>query len=140
MSTNSIEDNQAEIIADFAQMGDDWQKKYTYLIKLGRTLPPMNPHHKSQENLISGCQSRIWLYQYPKEGKQYYEVECDAAIIKGIAALLIKIYSGNTPAAIMSAKLYCLEEIGLHKHLSPQRANGLAGMVQQMKSRLPIHE
>lgn len=134
MSAKTIDEKQTEIIQDFTDLGDDWLNKYAYLIDLGRALPPMDPKHKTDENLISGCQSRIWLHRYSESGKQYFDVESDAAIIKGIAALLIKIFSSHSAEEILQAKLYCFDEIGLREHLSPLRSNGLASVIGRMQS------
>lgn len=134
MSEKTIAEKQVEIIEAFEPLGDDWLKKYTYLIGLGRALPAMDPRHLTAENLIGGCQAQIWLHRYLEQGKQYFEVECDSAIIKGIAALLTDLLSGQTPAEICAARLYCLDEIGLQHHLSPQRANGLGALVARLQS------
>ncbi len=134
MTEITIDEKQAAIIEIFANLGDDWLRKYEYLIDLGRALAPMDPQYKTHANQISGCQSQIWLRSYLKAGKRYFEVACDAAIIKGIAALLVKILSGHTPEDIQTAKLYCLDRIGLQEHLSPLRSNGLAALVERLQA------
>lgn len=131
---NSIDENQMNVIETFQAMGDDWLKKYTYLVKLGRDLPPLEDRFKTEENLISSCQSQIWVRQYVQRGNQYFQVDCDSAIIKGIAALLVKILSGHPPEAIRTARLFFLNRIGLEKQLSPSRANGLAALVERLQS------
>jgi len=130
----TIDEKQRAIIEKFEAFGGDRLKKYAYLIDLGRRLPPLDPRYKTDKNLLGGCQVQIWLHQYMQAGKLYFEVACDSAIILGIAALLIQILSGQTLDAIRSANLYCLEEIGLQQHLSPQRANGLAALVARLQS------
>lgn len=129
----TINERQEDIIRAFEQLGDDWMQKYEYLIELGRKLPGMDPQYKVDENLIKGCQSQIWLHAFTEDEKVYFEVECEASIVKGIAALLIQILSGNTPGEIKEADLYCIDKIGLRKHLSPMRSNGLFALVRQMK-------
>lgn len=131
---NSIDENQLRVIEVFQTMGDDWLKKYTYLVKLGRQLPPLEDRFKTEENLISSCQSQIWVRPYLEGGNQYFQVDCDSAIIKGIAALLINILSGHPPEEIRTTDLFCLDKIGLQKHLSPSRANGLAALVARLQA------
>ncbi len=130
----TIETQQESIIQEFSDLGENWLKKYEHLIKLGQSLPPINPEYKTEENLITGCQSQVWLHSYLDEGKVYFEVDCDSLIIKGMAALLVRILSGHTPQDIKEAELYSLDEIGLRKHLSPTRSNGLASLIKQMRN------
>jgi cysteine desulfuration protein SufE len=129
----SIHDIQEQVIEDFS-MFDDWADKYEYLIELGKTLPPMDEHYKTEENRIHGCQSRVWLHANKENGLLKFEADSDAFITKGIVGLLVKVLSGHTPKEILEADLYFLKEIGLQEHLSPTRANGLLSMIKQMKA------
>jgi len=131
---NTIDEAQGALIREFAQFGDNWLKKYEHLVRMGNSLPPMDPRNKTDDNLIRGCQSQVWLHSYQNNGTVHFEVDCDSQITKGIAAVLVKILSGQNPDAIQNAELYSLDEIGLRKHLSPTRSNGLDSMVKQMKN------
>ena len=111
----------------------DWMDKYQLLIDLGNELQPLDPKYKTEDNLIDGCQSRVWLRAEMKEGLLYFTAESDALIVKGIIALLIRVLSGHTPQEIAEADLYFIGRIGLSEHLSPTRANGLLAMLKQMK-------
>lgn len=128
----TIEEVQQEIISDFS-VYEDWMDKYTYLIELGNELEPIDAAYKTDQNLIRGCQSRVWLQQKLVEGKLYFEAESDALIVKGLVALLLKVFSGRTPQEILDAEPYFIDEIGLRQHLSPTRSNGLMSMVKQIK-------
>ena len=128
-SINSIQD---EIVEEFS-MFDDWMDKYSLLIELGNSLEPLDVKHKNENNIIEGCQSRVWLNADLKDGKVIFEAESDAVIVKGMIALLIKVLSNKTPEEIIDADLYFIEKIGLKEHLSPTRSNGLLSMVKQMK-------
>jgi len=130
----TIDEKQEAIIREFEQLGDDWMQKYEYLIEMGKALPPMKEQHKTDQHLIKGCQSRSWLRTIEKEGKVYFEVESEAYIVKGIAALLVKILNGHTPEEIHGAQLYSIDRLGLRKHLSPMRSNGLFAIIREMKS------
>ena len=136
MSINEIQD---EIIEEFAGL-DDWMDKYQLLIDLGNEQEPLEEKYKTEQNLIDGCQSRVWLVaDYVKESGQetgviHFRAESDALIVKGIVALLIRVLSDHTPQEILDADLYFIEEIGLKEHLSPTRSNGLVAMVKQMRS------
>lgn len=121
-----------EIIEEFS-MFDDWMDKYNYLIELGRDLELINEDQKTQQNLISGCQSRVWLSADYKDGIITYKADSDAVITKGIVNLLIRAISGHTPKEIIESDLEFIDKIGLREHLSPTRANGLNSMVKQMK-------
>ena len=133
MSINEIQD---EIIEEFSGF-DDWMDKYQLLIDLGNELEPLDEKYKTEQNLIDGCQSRVWLQaDYIKEketGVILFKAESDALIVKGIVSLLIRVLSGHTPQEILDADLYFIEEIGLKEHLSPTRSNGLVAMVKQMR-------
>jgi cysteine desulfuration protein SufE len=128
----TIEEVQQAIIADFS-VYDDWMDKYTYLIELGNELVPIDASLKVDQNLIRGCQSRVWLYQRLEGDLLVFEAESDALIVKGLVALLLHVFSGRTPQEILNAEPYFIDEIGLRQHLSPTRSNGLMAMVKQIK-------
>ena len=136
MKINEIQD---EIIEEFSGF-DDWMDKYQLLIDLGNEQEPLEEKYKTEQNLIDGCQSRVWLVaDYVKESGQetgviHFRAESDALIVKGIVALLIRVLSDHTPQEILDADLYFIEEIGLKEHLSPTRSNGLVAMVKQVRS------
>ena len=129
MTINEIQD---EIIEEFSGF-DDWMDKYQLLIDLGNEQEPLDEKYKTENNLIDGCQSRVWLQADYLDGKIYFSAESDALIVKGIVALLIRVLSDHTPKEILDADLYFIEEIGLKEHLSPTRSNGLVAMVKQMR-------
>ena len=129
MTINEIQD---QIIADFSQF-DDWMDKYALLIDLGNSLEPLDEKFKIPQNIIEGCQSRVWLNASMADGKVIYEGESDAVLVKGIVSLLIQVLSGHTPEEIVDTELYFIDKIGLKEHLSPTRSNGLLAMVKQMK-------
>ena len=129
MTINELQDNVIEEFADF----DDWMDKYALLIDLGNSLPPLEEKYKTENNLIEGCQSRVWLQADYVDGKILFKGESDAVIVKGIVSLLINIISGHTPQEILDADHYFIEKIGLKEHLSPTRSNGLVAMVKQMR-------
>ena len=127
-----IDEIQQGIVEDFSVF-EDWMDKYAYLIELGNELTPIDPKYKVESNLIRGCQSRVWLHQEFTDGKITFEAESDALIVKGLVALLLKIYSNHTPLEILASEPRFIDEIGLRQHLSPTRSNGLLAMVKQMK-------
>ena len=129
---HTIKEIQKEIIEDFA-MFDDWMQKYEYLIDLGKELSPIDEKYKTEDNLIRGCQSKVWLHAEHTEGKIIYTAGSDAIMTKGIVAILINVLSGQSPSEIANAKLDFINEIGLKEQLSPTRANGLVSMITQMK-------
>lgn len=129
---STINEIQDEVIGEFSQF-DDWMDKYALLIDLGNSLPPLGEKYKTPENLIEGCQSRVWLDAEYKDGKVFFQADSDAIIVKGIVALLIRVLSGHTPDEILNADLYFIPKIGLTEHLSPTRSNGLLSMVKQMR-------
>ena len=129
MTINEIQD---EIIKEFSGF-DDWMDKYQLLIDLGNEQEPLDEKYKTEQNLIDGCQSRVWLQADYADGKIHFSAESDALIVKGIVALLIRVLSDHTPQEILDADLYFIEEIGLKEHLSPTRSNGLVAMVKQMR-------
>ena len=127
-----IKDIQDEIIEEFTGF-DDWLDRYQLLIDLGNEQEPLPEEYKTDNNLIEGCQSRVWLQADVVDGKIIFRAESDALIVKGIVALLIKVYSGHTPDEILAAEPYFVEAIGLKEHLSPTRSNGLVAMIKQMR-------
>jgi len=128
----SINEMQDEIVAEFNDFSD-WMDKYQLLIDLGNEQKPLDEKYKTEQNLIEGCQSRVWLQADNVEGKIIFKAESDALIVKGIIALLIKILSGHTPQEILDADLYFIDKVGLKEHLSPTRSNGLLSMVKQIR-------
>ena len=131
MNINEIQD---EIIEEFNDF-DDWMDKYQMLIDLGNEQQPLPESAKTEQNLIDGCQSRVWLTaELTSEGLVHFEAESDALIVKGIVTLLIRVLSDHTPQEILDADLYFIERIGLREHLSPTRSNGLLAMLKQMKA------
>jgi cysteine desulfuration protein SufE len=129
MTINQIQD---EIIEEFADF-DDWMDRYQLLIDLGSEQTPLDNKYKTEQNLIDGCQSRVWLQADLQDGLVHFQAESDALIVKGIVALLIRVLSDHTPQEILDADLYFIEKIGLREHLSPTRSNGLLAMLKQMK-------
>lgn len=128
----TINQKQDEIIEEFNQF-DDWMDKYSILIDLGNSLQPVEEKDKNTQNIIEGCQSRVWLTAELKDGLIIYKGESDAILVKGIVSLLIDVLSKHTPDEIVSTDLYFIEKIGLREHLSPTRSNGLLAMIKQMK-------
>ena len=128
----TINELQDEVIEEFSDF-DDWMDKYQLLIDLGNEQEPLAPEYKNDQNLIDGCQSRVWLQADLVDGKVEFQAESDALIVKGIIALLMKVVSGHTPDEILENELYFIEAIGLKDHLSPTRSNGLLAMVKQMR-------
>ena len=124
---------QEQIIEEFAVF-DDWLDKYDYLIELSDSLPAMEPQHKTDDYLINGCQSRLWIDARMEDGKVYYSADSDAIITKGITALLIRVMNGRTPQEILDTDLYFIDAIGLKENLSPTRSNGLLAMIKQMRT------
>lgn len=128
----NIEERQQEIISEFS-MFTDWMEKYEYIIELGKDLPLIDEQYKTDNNLIRGCQSRVWLHAEMKDDKIIFTADSDAIITKGLVALVVRVLSNATPKAINDADLFFVKEIGLNEHLSPTRSNGLASMIKQMK-------
>lgn len=128
-SINQIQEN---IVEDFNQF-DDWMDKYSLLIELGNSLQPIDDKYKIPQNIIEGCQSRVWLNAELKDGLIIYQGESDAILVKGMVALLIQVLSEHTPDEILNAELNFIEKIGLKEHLSPTRSNGLLAMIKQMR-------
>ncbi|MBE7645031.1 SufE family protein [Tenacibaculum finnmarkense] len=128
----TIKEIQEEIIDEFS-MFDDWMERYEYIIDLGKSLPIIKDSFKLDENLIKGCQSKVWLYSELAGDSILFTADSDAILTKGIVALLLRVYSNQTPQAILAAKTDFIDEIGLKEHLSPTRANGLVSMIKQIK-------
>ena len=129
MTINEAQDEVIEEFSDFT----DWMDKYQLLIDLGNEQQPLDQKYKTEDNLIDGCQSRVWLLADYRDGRIYLRAESDALIVKGIIALLIRVLSGHTPQEILDADLYFIDRIGLKDHLSPTRSNGLLAMLKQIK-------
>ena len=129
MDINKIQD---EIIEEFSAF-DDWMDKYSYLIELGNDLDSFEEVNRTEQHLIEGCQSKVWLHADLVDRKVIFTADSDAIIVKGIVALLVRAWSGATPQEILDNDLYFIEQIGLKEHLSPTRSNGLVAMVKQMK-------
>lgn len=128
----SIKEIQEDIVAEF-EIYDDWMDKYNYLIELAKELPLIDPKYKTNDNIINGCQSKVWLNAEYNNGVIEYRADSDAIITKGIISLLIRVLSGRKPEEIMNASLDFIDRIGLRENLSPTRANGLLAMIKQMK-------
>ena len=128
----TINEVQDEIIEEFSGF-DDWMDKYQLLIDMGSGQEPLPEEYKTEQNLIDGCQSRVWLQADYREGRVVFRAESDALIVKGIVDLLVRVLSGHTPHEILDADLYFIDRIGLKEHLSPTRSNGLVAMLKQMK-------
>lgn len=129
----SINEIQDEVVDEFADL-DDWMDKYQMLIDLGNDLEALDEKYKNEQNLIDGCQSRVWLQCDYRDGALWFTADSDALIVKGIIALLLRVVSGHTPKEIIDADFYFIERIGLREHLSPTRSNGLLAMVKQVKA------
>lgn len=128
----TIKEIQEEIIDEFS-MFDDWMERYEYIIELGKSLPIIDETFKLEENLIKGCQSKVWLYSELENDKVKFTADSDAILTKGIVALLLRVFSEQKPADILAAETDFIDEIGLKEHLSPTRANGLVSMIKQIK-------
>lgn len=129
----TIQEIENEVIEEFALFGDDWESKYEHLIELGKALPVIEANLKTDERLIQGCQSRVWLNAELVDGVVYYTADSDAILTKGMIALIIRVLSQHTPEEIVAADLQFIKQIGLAERLSPTRANGLVSMLQRMK-------
>lgn len=128
----TIQEIQSEIIEEFS-MFDDWEERYQYMIDLGKTLPLIAAQYKTDDNLIKGCQSRVWVHADLQQDKVVFTADSDAIITKGIIAILIRAFSNQTPQDIIAANTDFIDKIGLKEHLSPTRANGLVSMIKQLK-------
>jgi cysteine desulfuration protein SufE len=128
----TIQEIQNDIIDEFS-MFDDWEERYQYMIDLGKTLPLINDQYKNADHIIKGCQSKVWVHAEMKDGKVIFTADSDAIITKGIMAILIRVFSNQSPKAIIEANTDFIDKIGLKEHLSPTRANGLVSMIKQLK-------
>ena len=129
---SNIQEIEQEIVDEFS-MFDDWMDKYEYIIELGKSMEEFPSEERTEENLIKGCQSQVWFVAEERDGKLYFKADGDAIITKGLAALMIKGFSGQSAKDIVNAELTFIDEIGLSQHLSPTRSNGLLAMVKQIK-------
>ena len=129
---STINEVQDEIIEEFAGLSD-WMDKYAYIIELGNAVEPLEEKYKTPDNIIDGCQSRVWVVADENDGKLEFRADSDAIIVKGLISLLIRVFSSHTPQEILEADLYFMREIGLQEHLSPTRSNGLLAMVKQIR-------
>ena len=123
---------QEEIVEEFS-LFDDWMQRYEYMIELGKSLPLIDPEYKIEDNIIKGCQSKVWIHANLEEDKLVFTADSDAIITKGIIAILIRVFSNQHPDAILGADTSFIDKIGLKEHLSPTRANGLVSMIKQLK-------
>lgn len=128
----TINEKQDAIIEDF-ELFSDWMEKYEYIIQLGKDLPLIEEQYKTEENLIRGCQSKVWLHANYTDGKLHFKADSDALITKGLVSMVVNVLSGHTPKEIVDAEIYFIDKIGLTSHLSPTRSNGLLSMLKQIK-------
>lgn len=129
---SNIKEKQEEVVEEFS-MFDDWMQRYEYMIELGKSLPLIDEKYKVEENLIKGCQSKVWVHAELEGDKLLFTADSDAIITKGIVAILIRVFSNQHPSDILEADTHFIDEIGLKEHLSPTRANGLVSMIKQLK-------
>ena len=129
----TINEAQDELIEDF-ELFDEWESKYEYIIDLGKQLPDLSEQYKTEENIIKGCQSLVWLHAYMDGDLLKFEADSNAIIVKGLVNMLVKVLSGHTPEEIATADIYFMDRIGLHQHLAQTRSNGLASMLKQMRA------
>ena len=129
---NKINEVQEEIVEEFS-LFDDWMQRYEYMIELGKSLPLIDPEYKTEDNIIKGCQSKVWIHADLEADKLVFTADSDAIITKGIIAILIRAFSNQHPDAILGADTSFIDKIGLKEHLSPTRANGLVSMIKQLK-------
>jgi cysteine desulfuration protein SufE len=131
-TTITLDQAQQEVVEEFA-LFNDWQDRYEHLIELGKDLPLIAPEKKTEENIVRGCQARVWLNAEPQNGQIHFTADSDAMITKGLIALLVRVLNDRTPQEILNTPLTFIDKIGLREHLSPNRANGLSAMIDQMK-------
>lgn len=129
----TIKEQQDAIVEEFS-IFPDWMEKYEYIIQLGKELPIIDERYKTDDHLIRGCQSKVWLHAEYRDGKVHFTADSDALITKGLVSMVIKVMSGHAPKDIVDAEIYFIDAIGLRSHLSPTRSNGLLSMLKQMKS------
>ncbi len=132
MEQHAIAAIQEEIVEEFS-LFEDWMQRYEYMIELGKSLPKIEEQYKTEDHLIKGCQSKVWVHAELRDGKLVFTADSDAIITKGIIAILIRAFSNQKPADIIAAKTDFIDQIGLKEHLSPTRANGLVSMIKQLK-------
>ncbi|VAW25251.1 Sulfur acceptor protein =_ iron-sulfur cluster assembly SufE [hydrothermal vent metagenome] len=135
----TIKEIQEEIIDEFS-MFEDWMERYEYIIDLGKSLPLIDEAYKLDENLITGCQSKVWLHSEIKGDKINFTADSDAILTKGIVAILLRVFNNQKPTDILNADLFFIDKIGLKEHLSPTRANGLVSMIKQIKLYALAHQ
>ena len=128
----TIEDRQKEVIEEFS-LFEDWMQRYEHMIELGKTLPLISKEHKTEKNIITGCQSKVWIHAALEKDQLVFTADSDAIITKGIIAILIRVFSNQHPKAILNSNTNFIDQIGLKEHLSPTRANGLVSMIKQIK-------
>jgi cysteine desulfuration protein SufE len=127
-----VENIEQEIVEEFS-LFDNWEDKYEYIIDMGKKLPPLTEGYRTEENKIKGCQSQVWMHSELKDGKVFYEADSDAMIVKGLASMLVRVFSGQKPEDIVNAPVTFIDEIGMTSHLAQTRSNGLRAMLKQMK-------
>jgi len=132
MAALSIQDAQAAVVADFARL-DDWQARYRKIILTGKAMQRLDDAHKTDQNKVKGCQSQVWLHATLDEGRVIYQGDSDAAIVRGLVALVLQVFSGHTPDEILASEITFINDLGLSDHLTQNRSNGLAAMVKQVK-------
>jgi cysteine desulfuration protein SufE len=132
LMSSPIETIEQEIVEEFS-LFDSWEDKYEYIIDLGKKLPPLNEAYRTEDHKIKGCQSQVWMHSNLKDGKVYYEADSDAMIVKGLASMLVRVFSGQKPEDIVSAPVKFIDDIGMTSHLAQTRSNGLRAMLKQMK-------
>jgi cysteine desulfuration protein SufE len=130
--SSPIETIEQEIVEEFA-LFDSWEDKYEYIIDMGKKLPPLNEAYRTEDHKIKGCQSQVWMQSELKDGKVYYEADSDAMIVKGLASMLVRVFSGQKPEDIVNAPVKFIDDIGMTSHLAQTRSNGLRAMLKQMK-------
>lgn len=130
--SSPIEIIEQEIVEEFA-LFDSWEDKYEYIIDMGKKLPPLNEAYRTEDHKIKGCQSQVWMHSELKDGKVYYEADSDAMIVKGLAGMLVRVFSGQKPEDIVNAPVKFIDDIGMTSHLAQTRSNGLRAMLKQMK-------
>jgi cysteine desulfuration protein SufE len=129
----TIKEEQDAIIEEFSMYGD-WMEKYEYIIQLGKELPLISAEYKTEDNLIRGCQSKVWLHTDQRDGRLWFTADSDALITKGLISMMVRVLTGHTPQEIIDADVYFIDAIGLRSHLSPTRSNGLLSMLRQIKA------
>lgn len=129
---SSIAEIEEELAEEFS-LFDNWMDRYQYIIEMGQSLPPLDDHHKNDDNIVHGCQSKVWLVANEENGQITYRADSDAIITKGLIAMLMRVLSGQKPEDILQTELKFVDAVGIREHLSPTRSNGLNSMIKQMK-------